>query len=157
MGPLRLEKGLGQGMSSMTDSRLAFVDTNILIYAFDRRNSPKKMIASDLLDSLAKEGRLRISTQVLQEFYNAATRKVATPIPTNEALFIVDTLTAWPVFQVDVQSIRQAILLVQNASISFWDALIVVSASRIGADLLFTEDLNHGERILGVEVVNPFR
>ena len=66
------------------------------------------------------------------------------------------TLRAWPLFVVDCAAIRDAAHLAEDASLSFWDALIVVSASRSGAARLYTEDLNHGQTILGVEVTNPF-
>jgi len=57
---------------------------------------------------------------------------------------------------VDYGTIREAAVLARDAVVSFWDALIVVAAARSGARRLYTEDLNHGQKILGVEIVNPF-
>ena len=141
----------------MTDPGAVFLDTNILVYAFDRHPSPKKEAARALVDQLAETGALRTSTQVLQEFYNVVTRKVQVPISSRKALALIDALAAWPVFLVDVPAIRQAASLAEKASLSFWDALIVVAASRSGASVLYTEDMNDGERILGVEIANPFK
>jgi predicted nucleic acid-binding protein len=69
----------------------------------------------------------------------------------------MDDLAVWPLFVVDYAAIRAAVELAQDARISFWDALVVVGAERSGADLLYTEDLNAGQRILGVRIVNPFQ
>jgi predicted nucleic acid-binding protein len=110
-----------------------------------------------LLEHLAATDRLRLSTQVLQEFYVTVTRKLPHPLPAREALDLVDDLGQWPVHLIDHDTIRRAALLSEDAQLSFWDALIVVSASFGGADTLYTEDLNHGQTILGVQVIDPFR
>ena len=134
----------------------AFLDTNVLVYAFDRADDRKRHRAAALLDDLARAERLRISTQVLQEFFVTVTRKVAEPMSTREALEIMADLECWPVTLVDPAAIQRAGTLTEEASLSFWDALIVVAAQRSGASTLYTEDLNHGQEILGVVVVNPF-
>jgi predicted nucleic acid-binding protein len=69
----------------------------------------------------------------------------------------LDELTAWPVMAIDYTAVRGAVGLSAEARISFWDALVVVAAVRTGATVLYTEDLNHGQRILGVRISNPFR
>ena len=134
----------------------AFLDTNILVYAFEKVASPKKAVADALLARLMEQGRLRLSTQVLQELFVRLTHVVRRTCSPEEALEHLEALTAWPVFVVDYPAIRQACLLARDASLSFWDALIVVAATRCGASQLYTEDLNHGQEILGVEVINPF-
>ncbi len=138
------------------DRPVAFVDTNVLVYAFEKTNSERKQIAGRLLDELAAEGRLRLSTQVLQELFVTLTRKVRRPCSSAEALSVIEILAGWPVTVVDVPAIRAAVELSGTGRISFWDALIVVAATRSGAQLLYTEDLNHGQDILGVKIVNPF-
>ncbi len=140
----------------MSDDSPAFVDTNVLVYAFDASDS-RQPIAEQLLSELTDTNRLRLSTQVLQELYVTVTRKIETPLAPQEALDVLDDLAAWPVVQLDYRLIREAILLSGNAQLSLWDSLIVVAAKQSGAPILYTEDLNHGQKILEVEVVNPFR
>jgi predicted nucleic acid-binding protein len=136
---------------------LAFVDTNILVYAFERSRSERGEIARRLVGELIEQDRIRLSTQVLQELYVTLTRKAREPSSAEEAITCLDSLTAWPVFVVDYPAVRDAVLLSRDAVIHFWDALLVVAANRAGAKRLYTEDLNHGQRILGVEIANPFR
>jgi predicted nucleic acid-binding protein len=135
---------------------LSFVDTNVLVYAFDKSGSPKKQIAQRLMTELMEEDRLRVSTQVLQELFVTLTRKVSQRCSSEEGLVVLEDLNAWPLMVVDFAAIRAAVDVAEQAKLSFWDALIVVAASRAGASVLYTEDLNDGQEILGVRVVNPF-
>ena len=139
------------------DQSPAFVDTNVLVYAFDRIVSPKKAAAGHLLDELMAAGRLRVSTQVLQELFVTLTRKVNRTCLSEQALAVLDDLAAWPLAVVDYAAIRSAIHLTAQAQLFFWDALIVVSAARAGASLLYTEVLNDRQEILGVRILNPFK
>ncbi len=134
----------------------SFVDTNVLVYAFDRRSSPKKRVVQQLVDRLMETDQLRLSTQVMQELFVALTRKVAQPCSSDEALSVLDDLAAWPVTVVDYAAIQAAVGLADQAKLSFWDALVVVAAARAGAGVLYTEDLNDGQTILGVRISNPF-
>jgi len=141
----------------MTGERaLSFVDTNVLVYAFDKSSSPKKRIAQRLMNELMEEDRLRVSTQMLQELFVTLTRKVTGHCSGEEALTVLDDLTAWPLMVVDYAAIRAAVGLAGQAKLSFWDALIVIAAARSGATVLYTEDLNDGQEILGVRISNPF-
>jgi predicted nucleic acid-binding protein len=105
------------------------------------------------MNELMEEDRLRVSTQVLQELFVTLTRKVSQRCSTREAL---EALAAWPLIVVDYPAIRAAAKLADQAKLSFWDALIVVAAARAGASVLYTEELNHGQEILGVRIANPF-
>ncbi len=136
---------------------LAFVDTNVLVYAFEQGHSPRKAASQKLLSRLMDEDRMRLSTQVLQELFVTLTRKVRGVCSAEEALARLEELTAWPVFVVDYAAIREAALLARDVALSFWDALIVVAAARSGASILYTEDLSHGQEILGVRIISPFR
>lgn len=138
------------------ENPLSFVDTNVLVYAFDKSGSPKKRIAERLMNELMDQDRLRVSTQVLQELFVTLTRKVGQPCSSEEALAVLDDLTAWPLMTMDYAAIRAAIDLADHSKLSFWDALIVVAAARTGATVLYTEDLNDGQEILGVRISNPF-
>ncbi len=138
------------------DKDLCFVDTNVLVYGFDKSSSPKKRVAQRLLTELMEEDRLRVSTQVLQELFVTLTKKVSQRCSTEEALAVLEDLTAWPLMVIDYAAVRAAVGLADQARLSFWDALIVVSAARAGAAVLYTEDLNDGQEILGVRICNPF-
>jgi predicted nucleic acid-binding protein len=141
----------------MTGERaLGFVDASVLVYAFDRSGSPKKRAAQRLMNELMEKDLLRVSTQVLQELFVTLTRKVSRPCSIKEALAVLEDLTAWPLMVVDYAAIRAAAGLADQAKLSYWDALIVVSAARTGATVLYTEDLNDGQEILGVRIGNPF-
>jgi predicted nucleic acid-binding protein len=135
---------------------LSFVDTNVLVYAFDKSGSPKKLAAQRLMNELLADDLLRVSTQVLEELFVTLTRKVSQRCSSEEALTVLEDLAAWPLMVVDYSAIRAAVGLADQAKVSFWDALIVVAAARTGAAVLYTEDLNGGQEILGVRIVNPF-
>ena len=90
---------------------------------------------------------------MLQETFVIMTRKAGVSV--ENALADLDDMAKWPVFQVDVMAIREAGQLVKKSRILFWDALMVVAAGRMGAEILYTEDLNHGQAIGGVKIENP--
>lgn len=144
-------------MISMTDERpLSFVDTNVLVYAFDKSRSAKHQIAQRLMSELMEEERLRLSTQVLQELFVTLTRKVSQRCTSQEALAVLQDLANWPLVTIDFPAIQAAVTLADHAKLSFWDALIVIAAMQSGARILYTEDLNNGQEILGVRITNPF-
>ena len=140
----------------MNDEGPAFVDTNVLVYAFDSNEQTRHSRAMELLSSLMESDRLRLSTQVLQEFYVTMTRKAQPSWSPDHALAKLEDLAAWPVTLTDLSMLKEAVLLSRDAVLSFWDALIVVAAVHSGAGTLYTEDLNHGQILRGVRVVNPF-
>jgi predicted nucleic acid-binding protein len=139
------------------ETELSFVDTNVLVYGFEKIDSPKKRVAQRLLDRLIDDDLLRVSTQVLQELFVTLTRKVSQRCSSQEALAVLDELAAWPVMAIDYAAVRAAVSLSADTRISFWDALVVVAAARTGATVLYTEDMNDGQEILGVRISNPFK
>jgi predicted nucleic acid-binding protein len=135
----------------------SFVDTNVLVYALAADDVRRSPVAQKLLRELMSAQVFQTSTQVLQELFVTLTRKVRTPMTAQQALRYLDQLAAWPVVVLDYGGVREAIELSASARLSLWDALVVVAAARSGAKRLYTEDLQDGQTILGVEVVNPFR
>jgi len=133
---------------------LTLIDTNILVYAFDPSQGEKHRVAAQVCRDLLDADSLCLSTQVLQELYVTLTRKAGVSVDT--ALSILDDLSEWPVFGVDYRAIRDAALISRDSQVSFWDALLIAAAKRLGAGLLLTEDLSHGQMIAGVEIRNPF-
>lgn len=136
-------------------SRRVFVDTNILIYAVDASAGRRCDVARELLRVPQSAQRKVISTQVLQEFYSIAVRKLGT-----SPLQAKDLTEGWlglDVVVVDVETIRAAMNCAALQQIAFWDAVIVSAADRASCPVLLTEDLNHGQVISGVRIENPFR
>jgi predicted nucleic acid-binding protein len=143
-------------MSGDSPDGPSFVDTNVLVYAIAADDSKRSHVAQDLLRKLMLNRSLRTSTQVLQELYVTLTRKGKSPMPAESALRYIDHVAAWPVAITDFKSVRRAIELSIGSMLSFWDALIVVAAERSGAKTLYSEDLQAGQELLGVRIVNPF-
>ncbi len=130
-----------------------FLDTNILVYSLDQSDAGKRGKCRKLIKGLAGESSGVISTQVMQEFYVAATAKLGA-----DPLLVKDILRSLERFETVVVSpmlIKEAIDCAIINRVSFWDALIVVSAESARCDVLWTEDLNHGQVIRGVRVLNP--
>ena len=136
---------------------LSFLDTNVLVYAFDISDPQRSRLANQLMERLMDENALCTSSQVLGEFFTTSTRKLRVPLSPAEALKAIDGIAAWPVLATDYRLVRDACELSISAKVSYWDALIICAALRSGATKLYSEDLNDGQRFLGVEIVNPFR
>lgn len=133
-----------------------FVDANVLVYAFDSSAGRKQQAAQALLERLWESGTGCVSVQVLQEFFVTVTKKVARPLPVEEAKTRIRELKAWRVFAPSADDVLAAIDLHAGAQIAFWDALIVLAAAESGCDVLWTEDLNDGQQLQGVRIRNPF-
>jgi predicted nucleic acid-binding protein len=134
----------------------SFVDTNVLVYAHDVDAGDRHAVAKQLVAELWDTRRAVISTQVLQEFYVNATRKIPTPIPRALARQIVKAYAVWQTELVGPPEIHLASELEEQHQLSFWDALIVAAALKGGAGTVLTEDLSEGRTISGVLIENPF-
>jgi predicted nucleic acid-binding protein len=132
-----------------------FLDTNILVYSLDQSDTGKRGKCRRLLKSLIGESSGVISTQVMQEFFVAATTKLGA-----DPLLVKDILRSLERFETVVVSpmlIKEAIDCAIINQLSFWDALIVVAAESSRCEILWTEDLNHGQVIRGVRIENPLK
>ena len=138
-------------------SQPSFVDTNVLVYAVADDDPARQLAAQTLVDTLAAAQALHTSTHVLQELYVVLTRRVRRKFTSAQALDYLDRIARAPVTTTDYKLVRQAAELSGSDAFSFWDALVLVAAARSGATRLYTEDLQHGRTVLGVEIVNPFR
>jgi predicted nucleic acid-binding protein len=136
---------------------LTFIDTNILVYAFDADAGDKHIKAQALLKECWENESGIISTQVLQEFYVTVTRKLSNPIPPQAARDVIQTYRAWSMFRPTIENIISASELEQSYQLSFWDALIVIAAQVSGAAILISEVLQDGQEIGSIKVVNPFK
>ena len=134
----------------------AFFDTNILAYEFDERESQKRAIAIELINEWRPSGRMIISTQVLQELYVVLTQKLKPSLKEDVAEEVIRNYSRLDVVILEPSLILEGVSIKRRYKISFWDSLIVAAASYAGCRMLFTEDLSHGMKIAGVEIVNPF-
>ncbi len=132
----------------------AFFDTNVIVYAHDRRAGIKQSKAIDLLDTHARTLTLVVSTQVLIESYNALQRAAA--LTREAALTVVDTLTRAHVVPADGDFVVRSIQLAQRFQLSHWDGLVLQAALDAHCAVLYSEDLQAGQRFGDLEVVNPF-
>jgi predicted nucleic acid-binding protein len=130
-----------------------FVDTNVVVYAFDRADPTRQRIAIGVLEG---EERLVVSTQVLLETWWVLTRRLAEPLEENQAAEVIDRLCALPVVSTDPQLVKQAIDTGRRFKIAIWDALIVEAARAGGCRRVLSEDLHTGQNYDGVTVENPF-
>jgi len=133
-----------------------FLDTNILIYAFDISTGRKHEIAKALYKKLLIDNQGCTSLQILQEFFVSAVYKSPRKMGILEARTIIENLSAWPVHRPFACDILAAIDLGARYQISFWDALVIRSAQQSGCKILWSEDLGHEQEYDGVLVRNPF-
>jgi predicted nucleic acid-binding protein len=132
-----------------------FVDTNILVYAEQPGAEAKHEAACRLLRDLWDRRDGALSAQVLQEFFVNVTRKMPSPYSAEVAQRIIANYLAWTVVPIDGQLVLDAVDIQRECQLSYWDAAIVAAAATAGATELLTEDLNDGQVIRGVRVVNP--
>lgn len=131
-----------------------FVDTNVFIYALSNAESDleKKVISRSLL----RQVKFGISVQVLNEFVSAAS-KPRLQIDPQSVHAAVSELLQFPIAPLTVESFLRAREIQAKHQISFWDAAIVGAANSLGAKVLYTEDLNHGQLYEGVMALNPYK
>ena len=130
-----------------------FLDTNIFIYAQDAGSPDKQRKSREIIAQLADSGDGVISTQVMQEFFVAATRKLG--VEPLVAKGVLKTLSVFDVVQVSAALIHEAIDCSILNQLSFWDSLILAAAASTGCSTVFSEDLAAGGIFLGVRVQNP--
>lgn len=134
-----------------------FVDTNVLLYAYDNSGDHRHDRARQLVADLGKSRQGVLSVQILQEFYVNVTRKIAVPLTAATAQQTLRTLSRWPTHSPLASDVIAAADIAAEAQISFWDAMVIRSAERMGCRVLWSEDLNADQVIVGVRVRNPFQ
>src|SRR5438094_5279117 len=118
----------------------ALIDTNVLLYCISAH--PSEAAKREQAKALIAGTDFGTSTQVLAEFYTAATRKIARPISSHDATRFIQVLIRLPVIAVDTDLVLEAIALEQEFQISYWDAAILAAAHRLQAKILYSEDLS---------------
>lgn len=138
-----------------TGASACFVDSNVLLYMVDAENLEKQAAALRWRDALWENEAGCLSWQVLNEFYANATRKLH--VPPAIARTLVESYAHWPVSGFTLSLLQQAWQWVDRGGISYWDALIVASAERLGCRWLLSEDFQDGRKYGAVQVISPFR
>ena len=140
----------------MSDSGRVFLDTNVLVYAFDASEPAKRAVALKVIDETTTRGTAVVSTQVLQEFYVIVTRKLDPALPEEEAEQAVRRLARLPCVLIDPELVLDAVGTSRKHKLSLWDSLILETAGRSGCSTVLTEDLQDGFETGGVRIRNPF-
>lgn len=138
----------------MTDP--VFVDTNVLVYLRDSTEPEKRRAAAEWMGHLWEAGLGRTSGQVLREYYVTVTAKLDPGLPPEEAREDVTALGAWNPLHADADLFEEAWAVEDRFGFSFWDALVVAAARRLGCGTLLTEDLQPGRDLDGLVVRSPF-
>ena len=137
-----------------TDPSGLFLDTNILVYAFDAKAGNKHALAKRWIAGFWRNPcQPHLSVQVLQEFHVTLVRKGCA---IKQSAALVDDFLAWPVVANTPLLVRSALAIQQRFNISYWDSSIIAAARGSGCERLWSEDLNPGQNHGGVTVVNPF-
>ncbi len=134
----------------------AFIDTNILVYAYDDRDAGKQSMARELLANAVMDKNIVLSSQVVQEFCHVLMHKLKVVEPRIMGEVIDDVLSPLTQHIPSPEFFLRAIKLYEAYSLSFYDSLIVQAALDLGCDTLYSEDLQTGQKFDGLVVVNPF-
>jgi len=133
-----------------------FLDTNILVYAYDNRNPDKQRIARDLVVR-AVAGEFVLSTQILAEFAATLLHKVTPRAAPDVVVDILDTLAPIPLIKPNAELVRRAVEAHKAYGVHFYDGMIIAAAECAGSEKIFSEDLRAGQDYFGISVENPFR
>lgn len=142
---------------SLTKDRY-FIDTNIIIYLFDREHPQKSETAARIVKEALESGKGVVSYQVIQEFCNAALRKFKAPMtPGDCRSFITEYL--FPLCSVfpGTELFCSALEISESTRYSFYDSLILSSSLLSGCGIVFTEDMQHNQVVRNVKIINPFQ
>jgi predicted nucleic acid-binding protein len=130
-----------------------FIDTNILIYLFSKDEPDKREECKAFLKKVDNKGNLVISAQVLSEFAVVMLRKLN--MPPNQLKNILEDLSAFEVVAISSEIVKKSVDIQVLNLLSFWDSQIVSAALSANCTDIVSEDLNHGQKIEGIEIVNP--
>ena len=133
---------------------LHFVDTNVLVYLFDADAPAKQEVARRII--VEQADMIVLSIQILSEFYVSVTRKLAVPLSAEAARGEIEDLAMFRIQPIGVRTVKAATLRSETSTLSYWDALVIETATEAGAVRLVTEDLQHGQSFGGLRVVDPF-
>jgi len=132
-----------------------FLDTNVLVYAYDAGEPRKQRIARELVRQ-ALLGEISISAQVLAEFAATLLHKISPAVSPSDVAKILDAFSPIAAIPTDDEMVRRAVEVKGAYGIHFYDGMIVAAAERCGSTRIWSEDLNPGQKYFGIVVENPF-
>lgn len=148
----------GQGRKCMNDNNInykCFIDTNLIIYTCDESDLEKQNASINFLNEVHFKAKPVISTQTLGEFFNVAFRKLN--FTKEDAILEVQRLAnSFPVYEISTENVLHAMKISKETQYSYWDSLIIAMAIDTGCSVLYSEDLNNGQEIEGLKIINPF-
>lgn len=134
------------------------VDTNVILYSFDSTDRTKQSLADELIESLAENGRLCVSAQVLNETFSQLTRSQrsfgTSLAEARKMVLAIGTIST--VVSIDLSVCQAAFQACEEHTLSFWDSLIWAAAKAADCSVVYSEDFQHGRVLEGVQFVNPF-
>ena len=134
-----------------------FLDTNVFVYSFDENAKDKQQKARELIKTSLKTGNGHISFQVIQEFFNVATKKFEVPMSLLSSKEYLDKIfMQLEVVYPDGDFVKTGLDIAATTGYSFYDSLIISAALKARCDTLYTEDLQNGQKIQNLTIVNPF-
>ena len=139
----------------MKDDRI-FIDTNVLVYAFDISAGIKHKKAKEIVENCWRLENGVISSQVLEEFFVCLTKKIPAPVDSIIVEQIIRDFLKWRTVAIDGDMILEAINIHIKHKFSFWDSLIIASAVSGRANMIFSKDLSDSQTIEGIVIKNPF-
>ena len=134
-----------------------FIDTNIIVYSFDNENAYKRDLSLNLISNALNQSKGIISYQVIQEFMNVALKKFRIPLTIGDCQKYL-TVVLEPLCEVysGIDLYHKALELVERWQFAFYDSLIIAAALKANCSILYTEDLQHGQKVLDLQLINPF-
>lgn len=133
------------------------VDTNILVYAYDRSEADKQKKALDILDVLAENSAGVLSAQILSEFFVTVTKKIPSPLSASEAYDSLNNyISSWTIVDINSFIVLEAAKGIQTHNFSYWDSLIWATARMNQIPTVLSEDFSHNSSVEGIRFLNPF-
>jgi len=135
-----------------------FIDTNIFVYSFDAKDPKKQKISRDLIQEALKEQTGCISSQVIQEFLNVSTKKFNPPLSNQDSLIYLNSVLA-PLCEIftSVDLYQKTLEMCERWKYSFYDSMIITAALQTDCSYLYSEDLQHRQKIQSLTIRNPFK
>ena len=134
-----------------------FIDTNIFIYTFDASNIEKQIKSKEIVMNALENSNGIISYQIIQEFLNVSTKKFKSPLSVADAQRYLTTILE-PLCEVfsSIELYHQALEISERWQYSFYDSLVISAAIKADCKTIYSEDLQHSQKIYNLQIINPF-
>lgn len=134
---------------------MKFIDTNVWVYALTEQDHAKKKIAAALISKTYLEDTICVNAQVLKEFANFAFKR--TKKSADEINVMLKKMASYSFVPDTKELVMQAVALKERYDVGFYDSLMLSAANKAKCDVIYTEDLNSGQKYGTVTAINPFK